>query len=84
MKYCEHYNDTYEPAKNAEEYGMQVNPDSYRVAEVLEKLGKNHQKYGAPYCPCMPTQEEDTICPCKYMRKFNVCRCGMYVQKGGN
>lgn len=75
------YNDTYEPEKNAHKFGMKVNPKTYRVASVLEKLGNNQVKYGAPYCPCLPHHTEDTICPCRYMREMKACRCGLYVRK---
>ena len=52
------YNDTYEPEKNANKFGMKVNPKAYNVASVLEKLGNNQVKYGAPYCPCLPKAAE--------------------------
>lgn len=74
------YNETYEPEKNAQKYGMKVNQKTYNVACVLEKLGNNQVKYGAPYCPCLPTHSEDTICPCRYMRDLKACRCGLYVR----
>lgn len=74
------YNDTYEPEKNANKFGMKVNPKAYTVASVLEKLGNNQVKYGAPYCPCLPNHTEATICPCRYMREMKVCRCGLYVR----
>lgn len=74
------YNDTYEPEKNAHKFGMKVNPKAYNVASVLEKLGNNQVKYGAPYCPCLPNHTEDTICPCRYMREMKACRCGLYVR----
>ena len=75
------YNDTYELEKNAHKFGMKVNPKTYRVASVLEKLGNNQVKYGAPYCPCLPQHTEATICPCRYMREMKACRCGLYVRK---
>ena len=79
--YEPNYNATYEPEQNAEKYGMKVNPKTYNVCSVLEKLGNNQTKYGAPYCPCLPTHSEDTICPCRYMREMKACRCGLYVRK---
>lgn len=75
------YNSTYEPEKNAAQYGMQVNPKTYHVVSTLEKLGMNQVKYGAPYCPCLPSHTNDTICPCRYMREMKACRCGLYVRK---
>lgn len=58
-------------------YGMKVNPDGDHVKSILDKLEANNG-----YCPCMPMKTQDTICPCKYMRKFKACRCGLYVQEG--
>lgn len=75
------YNKTYDPEANAERFGMKVNPKAYHVASVLEKLGTNQTKYGAPYCPCLPSHNEDTICPCSFMRKMKACRCGLYIRK---
>lgn len=34
------------------------------------------------YCPCQPSKTPDTLCPCKYMRQYNTCRCGLYVRAG--
>ena len=74
------YNDTYEPEKQAEKYDMNVNPKADHVLKILEKLGKNEQQLGKPYCPCLPQHTEDTVCPCKNMRLLKACRCGLYVQ----
>ena len=74
------YNDTFETEKNAERYGMKVNPDSLHVLKILEKLGKNHKAHGKPYCPCLPQHNEDTVCPCRNMRVHKACRCGLYVR----
>ena len=74
------FNSTYEPEKQAATYGMQVNPKAYHVATILEKLGANQTQYGAPYCPCLPTHSEATVCPCRYMREMKACRCGLYVR----
>lgn len=59
------------------EYEMKVNPDGNHVKIILDKLKANNG-----YCPCMPMKTKDTICPCKYMRKFKACRCGLYVKEG--
>lgn len=56
-------------------FGMKVNTDTEHVREILDKLKKNDG-----YCPCMPTKIKDTICPCRYMRKFKACRCGLYMR----
>lgn len=73
------YNDSYEPEKNAEKYGMQVNPEPLHVLKILEKLGNNEKAHGKPYCPCFPQHNEDTVCPCRSMRIHKACRCGLYV-----
>lgn len=62
----------------ANKYNMVVNPDINRVNIVLDKIAKIKEKEGIGYCPCFPQHNQDTICPCKYMRKMNVCRCGLY------
>lgn len=74
------YNSTYEPETHAEKYDMKVNPKATHVLKILEKLGKNEQTYGKPYCPCLPQHNEDTVCPCRNMRVHKACRCGLYVR----
>jgi len=68
-------------AEIAEKYGMKVNSDEERVTLVQGRLLANVMKYGRPYCPCMPIQTEDTVCPCRYMREKKACRCGLYQRK---
>lgn len=75
------YDETFIPEHNAERYGMIVNPKIHHVVSTLEKLADNHTRYGAPYCPCLPNHSEATICPCRYMREMQACRCGLYVRK---
>lgn len=53
---------------------MIENPDEKHVKLIRDKLKANNG-----YCPCMPMKNKDTICPCRYMRELNVCRCGLYV-----
>lgn len=74
------FSETYEPTANAQKYGMKVNPKVYTTLAVMDKLKENQITYGAPYCPCLPTHNEDTICPCRYMREMKACRCGLYVR----
>ncbi len=62
-------------------YNMRLNDDEKRVRIVREKLNANTERYGKPYCPCMPNRTEDTVCPCRFMRELNACRCGLYVRK---
>lgn len=75
------FNDTYDVIKQAEKYNMEIN--LARVNEILYKLSANETKFGAPYCPCLNSHTEDAICPCKYMRKQQACRCGLYVSEKG-
>ena len=75
-----HFDDTYQTEANAQKYGMQVNPKATIALGVLEKLGENQVKYGAPFCPCLPTHKDETVCPCRYMRELKACRCGLYVR----
>ena len=69
--------------KIADKYGMKVNPDNNRVSIVLNKINKIKEKEFAGYCPCMTLRNFDTVCPCKYMRTKNVCRCGLYIPNNG-
>lgn len=63
-------------SKFLKERGMQTtrNPKVYDTVVARLKLNDG-------YCPCQPNKNKDTICPCRYMRKFNTCRCGLYVKK---
>lgn len=67
--------------KIAEQYNMKVNPNKERVEIVLDKIAKIKEQTGIGYCPCIPKQTEDSICPCKFMRTKQVCRCGLYIPK---
>lgn len=73
-------NEAYEPVLNAKRYGMKPNPDTGHVLTILSRLGENEIRYGKPYCPCLSQHTEDTVCPCRYMRKNQACRCGLYVK----
>ena len=53
---------------------VRYNDDKELVMEIKSKLKENDG-----YCPCQPSKTKDTICPCKYMRKYSTCRCGLYV-----
>ena len=54
---------------------MKTNPDINHVQVIIDKLNKNDG-----FCPCLPNRNEDTICPCRYMRELQACRCGLYVR----
>lgn len=61
----------------AAKYGKVVNEDRRDV--MIKKLKSQTDTYGEPYCPCHNQQTADTICPCKYLRYHNSCRCGLFV-----
>ena len=72
MKVKEHLTNT------ANKYGYEINKD--RLPILTEKFRKQVEKYGEMYCPCQQQQNRDTVCPCKYMRKYGACRCGLYKE----
>lgn len=75
--YREHYMINEQAAK----YNVSINENLHHVNNTLNRLEANETKYGAPYCPCLNNHNEDTICPCKYMREKQACRCGLYMRK---
>lgn len=62
----------------ANKYGYEINKD--RLPVLVESFRKQVAKYGDMYCPCQNIQNQDTVCPCKYMRKYSTCRCGLYKE----
>ncbi len=52
-----------------------------RLESMVLKFEQMLSKYGAMYCPCQQQQNEDTVCPCRYMREHGACRCGLYMRK---
>ena len=61
---------------------MHLTKDHKRAESVWAKLEANQKKYGQPYCPCQAQHNDNTICPCKFMRERSACRCGLYVRDG--
>lgn len=72
MKVKEHLINT------ATKYGYEINKD--RLPVLVEKFRKQVECFGKMFCPCQQQQNADTICPCKYMRKYGACRCGLYKE----
>ena len=62
----------------ASKYGFDINKDRLPIME--EKFKHQLDTYGEFYCPCQQQQNADTICPCKYMRNYGACRCGLYKE----
>lgn len=52
-----------------------------RLAPMGLKFEQQVEQYGEMYCPCQLLRNEDTICPCKYMREQGACRCGLFQNK---
>ena len=53
---------------------MKLNTDKEKVEEIKKALKDN-----AGYCPCQPSKNEDTKCPCKILREEKRCICELYV-----
>ena len=71
-----------------EEYNMEnlnikewaLNSDGERVLRIIKALHRNHEKYGAAYCPCRTEHIPENICPCKEYKETSICKCGLYKQ----
>lgn len=48
------------------------------VQRMTNKFVVMLEKHGDMYCPCHVSQNADTLCPCKYMREYGACRCGLF------
>ena len=66
----------------AAKFDKEVNEERRDLME--KKLKKMEDEFGERYCPCHNQKNEDTICPCRYLRDYNVCRCGLFVNKRGD
>ena len=49
-----------------------------RLDVLSDKFDYQISRYGAMYCPCQNVQNTDTVCPCKFMREYKACKCGLY------
>lgn len=58
--------------KTANKYEFQITDNEPRALNILKKL---NQRDG--HCPCGGMTDE-FICPCKMMREFGHCKCGLY------
>lgn len=63
----------------ARSLGMQITQDIPHAKLIANKLVDN-----AWYCPCQPQHTKDTLCPCRNLRKFKVCRCGFFKKASDN
>jgi len=75
---------------DAKTYGYHLNPDQKFLADLLEGLKQNEERYGYPSCPCRLASgnfefDRDIICPCDYrdpdVVEYGACYCALYVRK---
>lgn len=81
----------YEALKKSQEAkGVYFNKDKDLVAELLESLITNKDRYGYMACPCRLASndrghDKDIICPCEYreedLKEHGACFCGLYVSQ---
>lgn len=84
----------YEMLRKAQEpKGYFFSNDKDRVAELLEALLINKDRYGYMACPCRLAsgdrdQDKDILCPCEYrepdVREHGSCYCNLYVSQAWN
>ena len=58
--------------KMADKYGYQITDNEARAVNILRKLNDRDG-----HCPCGGMTDE-FLCPCKLMREFGHCKCGLY------
>ena len=63
----------------ANENGYTINET--RLPTMVDKFTKQVEETWQMYCPCQVGQSKDTICPCKYMKEHNACRCGLFKKE---
>ena len=81
----------YEMLKKVQEpKGYYFSDDTERVADLMQALLANKERYGYMVCPCrLPSGErekdKDIVCPCVYrtedVAEFGSCYCNLYVSK---
>jgi ferredoxin-thioredoxin reductase catalytic chain len=78
-------------AKNdAKDRGYFLNPDPAHLANLIEGLKTNEDRYGYPSCPCRLASgvfeaDRDIICPCDYrdpdVAEYGYCYCGLFIRR---
>lgn len=70
--------------------GYKLNPDKEFVADLVEGMLANYDRYGIESCPCRLFEGEmndniDIICPCVYrdddLAEYGACYCALYVNE---
>lgn len=59
--------------KLVREAGYAVSDNEQRVNNILKALNKRDG-----HCPC-GGMTEDFLCPCKMMRTYGTCKCGLFM-----
>ena len=76
--------------KVQEPKGYYFSDDTERVAELMQALLANKERYGYMVCPCRLSSGEkekdrDIICPCVYrtedVAEYGSCYCNLYVSR---
>ena len=75
---------------DAKDRGYILNPDPEFLADLIEGLKTNEDRYGYPSCPCRLASgifelDRDIICPCDYrdpdVEKYGCCYCALFIRK---
>jgi ferredoxin-thioredoxin reductase catalytic chain len=84
----------YEMLKKAQEpKGYYFSDDTERVADLMQALLTNKERYGYMVCPCRLStgnreKDRDIICPCVYrtedVAEYGSCYCNLYVSREWN
>jgi ferredoxin-thioredoxin reductase catalytic chain len=73
---------------DAKARGYHLTPDPKLLADLLEGLRANEERYGYPSCPCRMAAgdlelDRDIVCPCDYrdpdVEEHGSCYCCLYV-----
>lgn len=59
--------------RTAREAGFAISDNEQRVNNILKKLNERDG-----HCPCGGMTDE-FICPCRMMREYGACKCGLYM-----
>ena len=84
----------YKMLKKAQESkGYYFSDDTQRVADLMQALLTNKERYGYMVCPCRLStgnreKDRDIICPCVYrtedVAEYGSCYCNLYVSREWN
>jgi ferredoxin-thioredoxin reductase catalytic subunit len=82
--------DTWEFVRRVSAYnGWKLNPDKEFLADLVEGLRDNYNRYGYFLCPCRDgtgerAKDKDIICPCDYnvpdQADYGHCYCALYFR----